>query len=183
MALTGISFALGLSCGLESDKLYERVEVVDDALIESVELRSALAVELAVGAYWREKAGGQRSGSNRVEKLDNEHKERRGWVWAQLGESPYAVALEPLGRLAKAAKSTLGGPTAEAMAADYASQGWQSDRAAMGALRCLKQGVENGLVTKVVRTPYEPWLDRRSGRRWKAAASTARAGRSRAARA
>lgn len=31
-------------------------------------------------------------------------------------ESPYAVALEPLGRLAKAAKTTLGGPTAEAIA-------------------------------------------------------------------
>ena len=50
---------------------------------------------------------------DKVDKLDNEHKERRGWVWAQLGESPYAVALEPLGRLAKAAKTTLGGPTAK----------------------------------------------------------------------
>ena len=77
---------------------------------------------------------------DKVEKLDNEHKERRGWVWAQLGESPYAVALEPLGRLAKAAKTTLGGPTAEAIAADYASHGWRCDRAAMEALCRLKQG-------------------------------------------
>jgi len=38
---------------------------------------------------------------DKVDKLDSEHKERRSWVWAQLGESPYAVALEPLGRLAK----------------------------------------------------------------------------------
>jgi len=53
--------------------------------------------------------------------LDEEHKERRDWVWAQLGYSPYAVALEPLGRLAKLAKTTLGGPSAEAMAADYAA--------------------------------------------------------------
>ena len=41
--------------------MYECVEVVDDALIKSVELRSALALQLAVGAYWRKKAGGQRS--------------------------------------------------------------------------------------------------------------------------
>jgi hypothetical protein len=42
---------------------------------------------------------------------------------AQLGESPYAIALEPLGKLAKAAKIPLGGTTAETMAADYADQG------------------------------------------------------------
>ena len=92
--------------------------------------------------------------------LDDKHKERRGWVWAQLGESPYALALEPLGRLAKAAKSALGGPTAKALAADYAAQGWRCDRAAMEALSRLKQGSENALVTKVVRALYEPWLDR-----------------------
>ncbi|MER9863191.1 BREX-1 system phosphatase PglZ type B [Mesorhizobium sp. M0185] len=101
---------------------------------------------------------------DKVEKLDNEHKERRGWVWAQLGESPYAVALEPLGRLAKAAKTTLGGATAEAIAADYASHGWYCDRAAMEALCRLKQGAENSLVTKVVRALYEPWLDRSARR-------------------
>jgi hypothetical protein len=97
---------------------------------------------------------------DKVEKLDNEHKERRGWVWAQLGESPYAVALEPLARLANAAKATLGGPTAEAIAANYVSYGWRCDRAAVEALCLLKQGAENSLVTKVVRALYEPWLDR-----------------------
>jgi hypothetical protein len=101
---------------------------------------------------------------DRVAALDDEHKERRGWVWAQLGESPYAVALEPLGRLARAAKTALGGATAEAMAADYAAQGWRCDRAAMEALSRLKQGSENGLVTKVVRALYEPWLDRSARR-------------------
>jgi hypothetical protein len=101
---------------------------------------------------------------DQVDKLDNEHRERRGWVWAQLGESPYAVALEPLGRLAKAAKTALGGASAQAMAADYAAQGWRCDRAAMEALCRLKQGAENGLVTKVVRALYEPWLDRSARR-------------------
>ncbi len=101
---------------------------------------------------------------DKVDKLDSEHKERRGWVWALLGESPYAVALEPLGRLAKAAKTTLGGLTAEAIAADYASHGWRCDRAAMEALCRLKQGAENSLVTKVVRALYEPWLDRSARR-------------------
>src|SRR5690606_8875162 len=52
---------------------------------------------------------------DRVVALDEEHKERRGWVWAQIGESPYAVALEPLGRLARAARRPLGGATVEAL--------------------------------------------------------------------
>jgi hypothetical protein len=88
---------------------------------------------------------------DKIVALDDKHKERRGWVWAQLGESPYASALEPLSRLGKAAKTALGGPTAKAMAADYAAQGWRCDRAAMEALSRLKQGGENVLVTKVVR--------------------------------
>ena len=41
-----------LSCGFETDGLNERVEVVDDALIEPVEERSALAAQLGVGRYW-----------------------------------------------------------------------------------------------------------------------------------
>lgn len=92
--------------------------------------------------------------------LDDQHKERRGWVWAQLGESPYAMVLEPLGRLAKAARIAFGGATAEAVAADYAAGGWRCDRAAMEALATIKPGPQSGLVTKVVRALYEPWLDR-----------------------
>ena len=101
---------------------------------------------------------------DRIVALDAEHKERRGWVWAQLGESPYAIALEPLGKLAAVAKAPLGGTSAETMAADYAAQGWQCDRAAIDALCRLRQGGESALVTKVVRALYEPWLDRSARR-------------------
>ena len=101
---------------------------------------------------------------DKVATLEVEHKERRGWVWAQLGESPYAIALEPLGKLAKTAKVPLGGTTAEAMAADYAAQGWRCDRAAIDALSRLRQRGEGVLVTKVVRALYEPWLDRSARR-------------------
>ena len=100
----------------------------------------------------------------KVASLDDQHQERRGWVWAQLGESPCAVVLEPLGRLAKAAKTTLGGTTADAMAADYAAQGWRCDRAAIEALSRLKQGGDNNLITKVVKALYAPWLDRSARR-------------------
>ena len=46
---------------------------------------------------------------DRVVALEKEHKDRRGWVWAQLGQSPLAQALEPLARLAALARTPLGG--------------------------------------------------------------------------
>ncbi len=97
---------------------------------------------------------------DRVVALDNEHGERRGWVWAALAESPYAVALEPLTRLAHSARTTLGGASAEAMAVQYAVHGWRCDRAALDALGCLSPGKEAVLVSRVVRALYEPWLER-----------------------
>ena len=96
--------------------------------------------------------------------LEEEHKERRGWVWAQLDESPFALALDPLARLARAAKRPLGGATAEALISDYVAGGWQCDLAAVEALTCLKSGAEHNLVTQVVRALYKPWLKVSAGR-------------------
>ena len=101
---------------------------------------------------------------DKVAKLDEEHKERRGWVWTQIGESPFALALDPLGRLARAAKQTLGGASAEALISDYVAGGWRCDLSAIEALSSLKPGAEHNLVTKVVRALYEPWLDRSARR-------------------
>ena len=50
-----------LCCGFETDGVDERVEIVDDALIEPVERRSALAGQLPAGRYWGKKARGERS--------------------------------------------------------------------------------------------------------------------------
>lgn len=97
---------------------------------------------------------------DRIVSLDNEHRERRGWVWAQLGESPYALALEHLARLAENAKISLSGASVEALAEEYATRGWRCDRAAIDSLHCSKHAKEAGLVARVVRALYEPWLDR-----------------------
>ena len=97
---------------------------------------------------------------DKIAALDEEHLERRRWVWAELGESPFALALEPLGRLARAAKRTLGGSTVEALISEYVADGWRCDLAAIEALTSLKAGTEHNLVTRVVRALYEPWLDR-----------------------
>lgn len=91
--------------------------------------------------------------------LETEHGRRRDWVWAQLGESPLAVALEPLARVAAAASTTLGGATIDAAISGYAADGWRCDRAALEAMSSVKAPADIALVGNAVRALYLPWLD------------------------
>jgi hypothetical protein len=46
-----------LSCDFEADRANEGIEIIDDTLIEAIELRSLLLIDLAICADWAEKAG------------------------------------------------------------------------------------------------------------------------------
>lgn len=100
-----------------------------------------------------------REACDRVSALETEHSARRTWVWAQLGESPMAVALAPLARLATMARLPVGGPTLEAVADAYAADGWRCDRAALEAMAVTRSLADAAVVAGVVRALYEPWLD------------------------
>ncbi len=92
--------------------------------------------------------------------LEASHGKRRAWVWARLGDSPLAMALEPLARLAGSAQGAVDGVTAEAMASAYAENGWRCDRAALEALASPRSVPDTALIGRAVRALYEPWLDR-----------------------
>src|SRR5690606_36820447 len=94
-----------------------------------------------------------------IEALEAEHRERRDWVWAQLGESPLAGVLAPLARLATAAARTIGGATINAAVESYVQDGWRCDCAALEALASVKAPADVALVKDVVRALYLPWLD------------------------
>lgn len=96
----------------------------------------------------------------RVRELEARHSDRRNWVWADMGLSPLARALAPLARLAKLAQSPLGGASAEAIARDYAANGWRCDRAAMESLADPRSAADSALVARVVAALYAPWLDK-----------------------
>jgi len=101
---------------------------------------------------------------DRILKLDVENRDRRSWVWADLGYSTMAHALEPLARLAALARSPLGGVSLTAMAADYSTDGWRCDRAALDSMNHAKSPSDNALIAKVVRALYAPWLDKSARR-------------------
>jgi hypothetical protein len=95
----------------------------------------------------------------RILELEARHGERRDWVWARLGWSPWAKALAPLARLASGARTPVVGSTLAAAAATYAQSGWQCDATAMESLALLRASAEAVLIAQVVRSLYEPWLD------------------------
>lgn len=94
----------------------------------------------------------------RVLELERQHAERRRWVWARLGLSPMAMALKPLARLARVARSALGGGTPEEIADRYVEGAWEADAASWEAVSQTSLADED-LIMNTVRTLMEPWLD------------------------
>lgn len=90
--------------------------------------------------------------------LERQHAERRGWVWARLGKAPWAHVLEPLARLAAAARRALGGATPGEVAEAYVTGGWQADAAAWEAQAAASVSSAE-CVSAAVRHLLEPWLD------------------------
>jgi hypothetical protein len=102
----------------------------------------------------------QAAASAKVLALEAEHKERRAWVWARTGQSPWASALEPLAALAKLCKSPVGGATVTAAATAYSTEGYRCDQAALEALSRFRETTSDaGIMKHAVRALYEPWLD------------------------
>ena len=96
---------------------------------------------------------------DRVIALDQGHAQRRQWPWAKLGESPLALALEPLARLAKAARVPIGGASIKDMVEAFASEGWRCDAAALDALANTKPPAVAAAIASAVRALYAPWLE------------------------
>jgi len=97
--------------------------------------------------------------AEKIRDLDREHGGRRKWVWAELGEAPLAMALEPLCRLAECVSITLGGATLEEMAAAYFEKGWEADATVLDALNCVRREADAEAVKPVINALYEPWLE------------------------
>ncbi|MFB6271387.1 MAG: BREX-1 system phosphatase PglZ type B [Salinibacter sp.] len=99
-----------------------------------------------------------REACDRVAELEEQHGERRSWVWARLGEAPLAKVLRPLASLADGVRTALGGGTPDEIAASYTDEKWRADAAALRAL-ALAPSEEEGLIHDAVRALWQPWLE------------------------
>jgi hypothetical protein len=91
--------------------------------------------------------------------LDDQHKERRGYVWADLGRTPLALALEHLAKVGRRSAASCSASTVPAIAEWYAEEGWHVDGAVLAALQEVEQKEDLDAVTAALSTTYRPWLD------------------------
>ncbi|HDM75049.1 MAG TPA: BREX-1 system phosphatase PglZ type B [Deltaproteobacteria bacterium] len=95
----------------------------------------------------------------KIEELEARHNKRRNWVWARIGQSPLAKALEHLAVIAKATSQSMGGDSAEAMASIYRDSSYRADLSAMLALASIKSTEDSKAMEAALRSIYLPWLD------------------------
>jgi hypothetical protein len=93
-----------------------------------------------------------------IDKLWEQHRDRRNWVWAKLDQAPLAFALEHLQRLSQL---TGIGPaeTVEELVAAYTELGWQADHAFLAALAAAEEPSDRQAVASAATALYRPWLD------------------------
>ena len=86
--------------------------------------------------------------------LEQNHGERRSWIWASLGSAPLAQAIEHLGTMARVTESMAWGTSISEVMQKYADDGWVADLAVLDALasverledvRAVRSAVANGL--------------------------------------
>jgi hypothetical protein len=94
-----------------------------------------------------------------VRRLEAEHRERREWVWATLGQAPLAGALQHLGVLAEESEKPLAGETPVEIAEVYATRGWRADEATLLAMSAAGASPDRQAVEAIVAALYRPWAD------------------------
>lgn len=115
---------------------------------------SALRVRMA---ELRQKYQAEARGA--VELLEAEHGRRRSTVWASLGLSPLAKALEHVAALASLVGRPLAGSSVAEIAEAYAGWGWMVDAAVLEALAAVEKPEDVAAVKAAVVALYHPWLE------------------------
>jgi hypothetical protein len=89
--------------------------------------------------------------------LEHEHRDRRGYVWADLAWSPLALALEHLAEVARITDTTPPEGTVEAIVEWYGTSGWRADRAMLDALGQVERKLDIEVVEAALTAVYRPW--------------------------
>lgn len=95
----------------------------------------------------------------RVLKLEEEHKARRSYVWADLGWTPLALAMEHLAEVARGIAAACPTGSVSSISEWYAVGGWKVDRSVLRALDEVDRIADRSAVSAVLSAIYRPWLD------------------------
>lgn len=100
-----------------------------------------------------------RDAIKKLKLLENQHCGRRQLVWAELGESSLACALEHLTKMAAYSCENLNCASLEGILDAYQTSGWRVDDEVLRALSCIERTNDYEAVTAAIRAVYLPWLE------------------------
>ena len=95
----------------------------------------------------------------RMLELEKNHAPRRELVWAELGESPLALAAKHLAVVAEVTKTALAAGSVSDLQVGYANHGWRADDAVLSALACVDKVTDVDAATSAIRATYLPWIE------------------------
>lgn len=95
-----------------------------------------------------------------LQDLEIEHKERRSWVWYELGESPLVDALQYLVRMAEMSTETYSSSSIDSIKDYYTNRGYLIDQNMRKALSVVKTEEDKNIVKSVITLFYKPWLEK-----------------------
>lgn len=94
-----------------------------------------------------------------IKDLEKEHATRRSWVWAHLGQSSLALALQYLTILSDETERVLNSTTVKGICIAYTEWGWKVDAAVIDSLAAVEQPEDVAVVKAIVAALYRPWLE------------------------
>ena len=95
----------------------------------------------------------------KILELEQNHSERRSWVWASLGSAPLAWAVEHLATMARVTERMAWGTSIAEIMDKYAQEGWGADLAVLDALGSVERLEDVRAVRSAARVVYRPWLE------------------------
>jgi hypothetical protein len=100
----------------------------------------------------------ERVARQRIIALEHTHASRRASVWARLGHAPLAFALEHLAFIAQQTINPFPAGSVVMMQAQYTSDGWRIDAAALEAVTAVTLDVDRQAIDTALDRIYTPWL-------------------------
>ncbi len=91
--------------------------------------------------------------------LDQQHKDRRCWVWSELGYAPLANALPYLVSMADVSTTAYASGSIEELKEYYTMTGYKADQSMRKAMVSVKLAKDKKAIKSLISTLYKPWLE------------------------
>ena len=96
---------------------------------------------------------------SKILELEKQNSHRREWLWAKLGQSPLAMALEWLAVIAGITSSPISGSKLDDLVSAYSTTGWKADDALLRSMSCVDKKNDVEAVSRAINAMYIQWAE------------------------